>query len=835
MTRVGVGIVLGFSLCIAGEVFGAKCYAEPQEQRVRTESPTLATIDTSENSRTPKEETFEKQGAHKKAAGDRNTLGPQFARNLLSDQGAIWTSSIHLRWADGTWLFPLTAATGGFFATDRAATRALSNNPSRLRAYRNFSNYGLYSLVGAGGSLYLWSKISRDDRQRETGLLAGEAAMNSFAVDTAFKYSFGRERPDQGQGLGHFFQHGSSFPSDHSAIAWSIASVMAHEYPGPLAKLLAYGMATAVSVSRVGAKEHFPSDVAVGAAVGWLIGRQVYRAHHDPELGGSVLGSLSGNEAGEDHRDRHNMGSPFIPLDSWVYPALEKLAALGYIHTAILGQKPWTRIECARLTDEAGGAPEEKQALTEEAAGIRASLREEFAYEIGLLDGGRNLTANLDSVYARSVSISGPPLSDGYHFGQTISYDYGRPFERGENGQAGGSFSAAAGPLAISVRAEYQHAPSAPATSNAILQTISTRDGIPLGRLRSGPLATVNQAQLLDAYATVNISNWQIVVGKQSLSWAPYSDGSMLWNTNFAPINMVRLVNPEPFRLPGILQRIGPVRIDQFFGRLDGGIFISRPFIYGQKLNFQPFSWLELGIGRTTTIGGKGGEPLTPNSLLHSVFGVVQPSIGGVPGDNESEMDWTLYLPKVRNYLVLYGDSHADDDILPVERPARNPWHPGIFITRIPGMPKLDFRVEGVWTDAPGRLAHMGNGGELNYWNGTYRDGNTTNGWLIGNTVGRDGKAIQGWLRYWISPRDTAQFIYRYNTVAGDFIPGGGAWQDYGFRNEIYLRNGFYAKTDLQYEHISHYPLLFKGPEANLTAIFELGFIPERAKSRAEQ
>ena len=101
-------------------------------------------------------------------------------------------------------------------------------------------------------------------------------------------------------------------------------------------------------------------------------------------------------------------------------------------------------------------------------ARLEAQLAQEFAYEINLLEGGHNLTANLESVYARAVSISGPALTDSYHFGQTISYDYGRGrFERGTNGQAGGSFSAAAGPLTIYVRAEYQHAPSAPALSSA--------------------------------------------------------------------------------------------------------------------------------------------------------------------------------------------------------------------------------------------------------------------------------------------------------------------------------------------------------------------------------
>jgi Capsule assembly protein Wzi/PAP2 superfamily len=759
--------------------------------------------------------------------------GLSLLKNIALDQKSIWTSPSRLRWSDGSWLLPLAAVTGGLLATDRAVPPALSTDPNKLNRYVKVSDSGLYSLIGAGGGLYVWGKLSHNDHQKETGILAGEAAINSFAVDTALKYSFGRERPNQGQGLGNLFQHGVSFPSDHSAVAWSIASVIAHEYPGPLTKLIVYGLASAVSVSRVGAKEHFPSDVLVGSAVGWLIGRQVYRAHHDPELGGAGLDSFFGNEDGEGERDRHNMGSTFVPLDSWVYAAFERLAALRYINTEIMGLKPWTRIECARLSEEAGEALQQNQAMSEEAARLQSRLAKEFAYEIGLLDGGRNFTANLDSLYARAVSISGPALTDGFHFGQTVSYDFGRPFERGTNAQVGGSFHAAAGPLAVYVRAEYQHAPSAPALSSAIVNFISAADGgvaigglpVPVSRIPAGPVSPVNRPRLLDAYVTVNMNNWQLVLGKQSLSWAPGPD-SMMWSDNVEPVNMARLVNPEPFYLPGFFRHIGPVQIDQFFGRLEGHPYVPRPFVFGQKLDFKPFSFLELGLGRRSVIGGKGGNPLTAHNWIDSYIGRTDPRLGSVPGDNESEMDWTFYVPKVRNYIVLYGDAYAEDDILPIENPARNPWHPGLYLTRIPGIPKLDFHIEGVSTEQAGLIPEAGGGnhGIFNYWNMNYQDGNTVNGNIIGNVVGRDGRTIQSWVTYWISPRDTLQILYRHNSVSSDFVPGGGAWQDYVLRSEMHFRGGAYVKAEVQVENISHYPLLFKGPQKNVTAILEVGF-----------
>ena len=201
-------------------------------------------------------------------------------------------------------------------------------------------------------------------------------------------------------------------------------------------------------------------------------------------------------------------------------------------------------------------------------------------------------------------------------------------------------------------------------------------------------------------------------------------------------------------------------------------------------------------------------------------------------------MDWTLYVPWVRNYIVLYGDAYATDDVLPIKNPPKNPWHPGIYITRFPGLPKLDLHVDSVSTEQPGESFNTtfeggcANCGKFNYWNIDYRDGYTNGGNLIGNTVGRDGRAFESWLTYWLSSRNNLQFFYKKSSVAGDFWPGGGAWQDYSVRNEMYLRSGFYWKAELQYEYISRYPVLFNGPQKNFTAILEMGFLPGERKRK---
>ena len=92
----------------------------------------------------------------------------------------------------------------------------------------------------------------------------------------------------------------------------------------------------------------------VGSVLGYLIAQSVYSRHHDPELKGSAWATprefvVEGNKA---HSPAH-MGSPYVPLDSWIYPAMERLAAMGYMKSESLGIRPWTRLECARLLLEA--------------------------------------------------------------------------------------------------------------------------------------------------------------------------------------------------------------------------------------------------------------------------------------------------------------------------------------------------------------------------------------------------------------------------------------------------------------------------------------------------
>ncbi len=623
----------------AGVVFLLPAQTWSQEQ-IETKAVSAPQNDNAAESKT-KERVFISTDRYVPSNDSARTGFSGHIKDFVDDQKQIWTSPAHIRLSDANWLVPLGGITAGLFVADSQYSASLNQNPTTIKHYKSVSNYGIAGLIGTGAGLYLLSFPTHNERWRETGFLAGEAALNSLVTVEAFKYSLGRERPYQGNGSGAFFHGGTSFPSEHAAAAWSIAGVIAHEYPGTFPKLLAYGAASTVSFSRVHARQHFPSDVLVGSVLGYLIAQNVYRHRHNPEIGGAAWESPHERFGDDKVRSPSFMGSPYVPLDSWIYPALERLAALGYVKTASLGIRPWTRLECARLLGEAGELQPDTDAPSE-VEQLFIALSEEFAHDSELMSwrkqsrrpGGIGLSP-------QRSGISGKPLTDNYHFGQTILNDYGRPYQEGFNSVAGVSGWTTAGPFVIYVRGEYQSAPSAPSLSPAALNFISSVDGLPPNP-PSLPFASISRFQLLDAYVGMNLANWQISYGRRSFWWGPSEGGAMLFTNNAAPLNNTFSIDRvSPFR---VAQDSSAIWATSDFGfhrtAVGTGVFSTtfsgttgptigqyghplhpQPFLSGGKISFKFTQNFEFNLSKTTIYGGPG-NPLTPSTFLKSTFGV---------------------------------------------------------------------------------------------------------------------------------------------------------------------------------------------------------------------
>lgn len=172
------------------------------------------------------------------------------------------------------------SATGVLIANDESVLHQVP--ASWHNTSINISNAGVYGLGAAAGGIFITGLVTHNAHATDTGIRSAEASVDSVILYAALKAVLARQRPYIGAGEGKFFSGNwtsGSFPSGHATFAWTLASIMAHEYPNWPMRLLMYGAATAVSTTRVTGGVHFPADVVSGSVIGYGVG--TYVAHKD--------------------------------------------------------------------------------------------------------------------------------------------------------------------------------------------------------------------------------------------------------------------------------------------------------------------------------------------------------------------------------------------------------------------------------------------------------------------------------------------------------------------------------------------------------------------------
>jgi hypothetical protein len=251
----------------------------------------------------------------------------------------------------------------------------------------------------------------------------------------------------------------------------------------------------------------------------------------------------------------------------------------------------------------------------------------------------------------------------------------------------------------------------------------------------------------------------------------------------------------------------------------------QQPFLHGQKVSFKPTRNFEFGFFRTTVYGG-AGYPLTPHTLLRSLFSTGNDIAGSPvkPGDRRSGLDFSYRLPRMRKWLTFYGDGFAEDEFSPIAYFDRSVWHAGLYLSQFPGVQKLDLRVEGVYTDNPlgGNIGHG-----FFYWNATWRSGYRNDGNLIGSWIGREGQGVQSWTTYHFSPLNSLQLNLRHQKVSQEFIPGGGTLTDVGVRCIYQVRPNLGLSASVQHEKWL-FPVIAQEAQRNITTSVQLTYWPHQ-------
>lgn len=542
----------------------------------------------------------------------------------------------------------------------------------------------------------------------------------------------------------------------------------------------------------------------------------------------------------------NTVGSTYIPMDSWVYPALSRLQGLGYLDTAFLGLRPWTRLSILHMLQRTADQID-ADSNNQEARDIYLEVLQEVAPGLDNNYGSHTVRAELESVYTQLRGISGTPLRDSYHLGQSIINDYGRPYEEGFNNYTGFSARSEAGRFALYFRGEYQHAPSATGYPPALVNYLSgTIDSIPLATnpqqdtIPAGPIATTNTFRILEANLSYNIMNHEISFGKSDHWMGPGQGGSFAWSTNAENIYAFQIDRTEPLRIPLLSRLIGPMRYDFFVGSLKGHTYPNEPWVHVEKISFKPTGNLEFGFERTVIWGGQGHVPITIHSFLKSFFSVQNVSSAEKfsrddPGARFGTFDFSYRLPYMRKWLTLYTDSLAHDDVNPISAPRRSAVRPGLYLSHFPGLEKLDLRVEGVSTDP---VSNSTSQGQFLYYEGVQKQGYTNKGFIMGDWIGRQAKGGQAWLTWHLSPSEQIQFNYRNAKAAKlttegqtqtGFLPGGTTQNVYQVNVVKRIHKDIELNGWVQYEGWKA-PLYKSGAQSDTTAAFQVTWHPQVKK-----
>jgi hypothetical protein len=241
-----------------------------------------------------------------------------------------------------------------------------------------------------------------------------------------------------------------------------------------------------------------------------------------------------------------------------------------------------------------------------------------------------------------------------------------------------------------------------------------------------------------------------------------------------------------------------------------------QPYLSGGKLSFKLTPNVEFGMSKTTVSGGPG-NPLNITTFLDSNFG--KHYHGDVLGDGRTTADISYRLPGLRNLATFYAEAFSEDEASPIPYMRKSAAQGGLYVAKLPGLPKLDLRLEGGYTN-PFTVC-----GTCIYANAQYNSGYTNESRLIGTWIGRAAQGEQIRANYWLGPRKKIGVELRHRVLDPGYLLQGGSQNDVAVNADIFAGPGFRFSGNVQYERW-RIPLLASNEQSNVGASFQFSFWP---------
>ncbi|MDF1527249.1 MAG: capsule assembly Wzi family protein [bacterium] len=394
-----------------------------------------------------------------------------------------------------------------------------------------------------------------------------------------------------------------------------------------------------------------------------------------------------------------------VPLDSDVYRSLDLLTSQGLLRSHLAGTRPITWAELHRLVEEAKGRlkvleEEDREVISAARAVLKELEKSIYDRFTGSVRAGSGSTyAAVHDPGIEFEYLNGDPSGiPGIKASQAalVYNNGGIDPDEGLSVSLMAEMSTGSGPFYLQLYPRFT-------TSE------EDREFIHRGSLRVGGLAGL-----------------ELNIARESLWWGQGAHGGLYLTNNTSPLPMVSLSTPHPSTLPWIFRYLGPFRFELFVSELEEDRAVPEPYFMGLRTNFRPFYALEIGLSNMVMTGGEGRPEVSFGDLFKIFFG--GNDVAGDRSNNIAGIDLRLNLPGWQFYLEFGGEDEAGG------LPSKMAGMAGFYFPGLPG--SLDLRLE--YAD----LAYTKEIAEVWYRHGTYTDGYTYDGRILGHHVGGGGRDL---------------------------------------------------------------------------------------------
>lgn len=385
-----------------------------------------------------------------------------------------------------------------------------------------------------------------------------------------------------------------------------------------------------------------------------------------------------------------------VPPSDPIYRTLDDLAAAGRITTMIVGQRPYTRREIARLLGEAG-----ERDLQTRFGDVALRIVESVTGETMVLNSPSRALPN-DSSGSTDAAIN--PFLD---------YREGRQYaEHGATAAVETYHLASAGPhIGVAMRPRFSTAAS-------------------------------QRFFLEQAAAHVALGNVTVDAGRDYNFVGQGRYAGVAGSMNAQGLDMVRLSTESPWTLPSFLRPAGPVKGTLYVADVgNGDVGFPHSKILGYEISLLPRSRIEIGLHALEKFGGRGTPPVSLLTHVLDATMLYYPFFH--PGNDSSRFaerlvggDFRLRIPGAAG-LEVYGDAALRDFDIRRLKSILVDETGGLLGFRVACLRKCGaMRLQGEWHKTGIRF----------YSSGRFLSGLTYHQHYLGDALGLRGRAAYLWL-----------------------------------------------------------------------------------------